>query len=101
MHPPSAWRQSQAANILPPDFAYLMRCTAQGAFHHLDCIIDGESVWLLNDREVFEGLCKLLGDRHRAIEDVGVIEEPLVVRVRSDIGELIRVGAQVKELRQP
>jgi hypothetical protein len=37
-------------------------------------------------------------DRNRAVDDVGVAYEPVVVRVRGDVGELVRVGSQIEEL---
>ena len=70
-------------------------------FHRLDRVIDAEGVRLLDDREVLERLRELLSDRHRAVQDVGVIEQPLVVLVRRDVRELVGVRSQIEELGQP
>ena len=40
----------------------------------------------------------MTSDRRRQ-HDVVVVEQPVVVRVRRDVGALERVGAQVEELR--
>ena len=37
----------------------------------------------------------------RRVDEVGVVQEPVVVRVRRDVRELIRVGAQVEDLWHP
>ena len=68
--------------------------------HRLQRIVDGEGVRLLDRREVLERLRPFRRDRLRGEDEVVVIEEPVVIRVRGDVRELVRVGPQVEELGQ-
>ena len=56
---------------------------------------------LLPGRELLERLQELVVDRSGVEHDVVVVEEPVPVRVRRDVGPLERIGAQVEDLRHP
>ena len=51
--------------------------------------------------KLVEGFRELRRARLRRIDEIGVVQEPVVVRVRGDVRELVRIGAQVEQLRHP
>ena len=98
--PPSAGCLGRQAKSLPPDAERRRSVHSRGGFvHHPQCVVDGEAVGLLDRREVLEGLSPLGRRRLRSVQDVDVVKEPVVVGVRRLIGALVRVGAQIEELR--
>src|SRR5262245_39792263 len=65
---------------------------ARGRFRHLpDGVADCEAVLLLYGREVLERLRPLADDDVGREDDVVAPDEPVVVRVRGDVRELVRI----------
>src|SRR5215211_5412094 len=73
----------------------------QRALELLDDLIDGEAGGRLARWELLEGRQELGDHPGGGEDDVVVVEQPVVVGVRGDVGALERVGGQVVELRHP
>src|SRR5262245_4458503 len=65
---------------------------AEALPHLLDGLIDAETGRPLPGREVLERFQELFGAGQDAVEDAGVRNVPVVVRVAGDVGALVRVG---------
>src|SRR6266850_2535746 len=72
---------------------------ARGLVHLLQRLINGEARRLLARRKLFESRQEWSDDRLRRQHQVAAVEEPVVVRVRRDVGALERIGPQIEELR--
>src|SRR6185436_15388662 len=73
-------------------------CTLRQLFHYQ---VQAEAARLLARRELLERGEELADDVLRGDADEGVIEPPIVVRVRRDISPFERISPQIKELRKP
>ena len=96
---PSLWvsaRRRSRRRSSPPSAAG----AARGVAHLGHRLVDGEAGRLLARREVLERRQERPHDRLRREDDVVMVEEPVVVRVRRDVGPLERVGSQVEQLRE-
>src|SRR5215212_10809381 len=89
---PSA-HKSRVPMSLPSLTAFSERVLELG-----DHLIDREAGRLLAGREVLEGSQELGHHRGRRQRDVVVVEEPVIVGVRRDVGPFEWVGAQVNSL---
>src|SRR5262245_7950716 len=74
---------------------------ARGLLHLLHGLIDREGVRTLDRRELPEGLEELPDDLRRDEGQDSALDQPVPVRVRGDVRELVGIGAQVVELGQP
>ena len=61
----------------------LARRSASPGRQHLDRVVNREAVRFLHYRELFERRGEFIGNDKRAVQDVGVIQVPFVVAVRS------------------
>ena len=96
--------KSSTASLAAPSFqdasgSPMLSAGRERRLELLDHLVDREARRLLPRRELLERLEELRRDRVAASDDVGVVEDPVVVRVRGHVGALERVGAQVEELR--
>src|SRR5262245_24556074 len=66
-------------------------------FHHL---VNAKSSSFLTRREFLERLEELADDLLRGHTDKGVVEPPVVVRVRRDVGPLVGIRSQIEEFRK-
>src|SRR5688572_20636873 len=74
------------------------RCTLRQLLHHE---VQAEAAGLLARRELLEGGEELADDVLSRDADEGVVEPPVVVRIRRDVCPLERIGSQVEQLREP
>ena len=51
-------------------------------------------------RVILERRREVAGDELRGDDDVVVVQEPVPVRVRGDVGALVRIGPQIEDLGQ-
>src|SRR5262244_2616898 len=72
----------------------------EASLHLLDHLVDAETRRTLARRIVLERLKELADRRQHAVQDPGVGHEPVVIRVRGNIGPLVGVGAQIEHLRK-
>src|SRR5262245_24330518 len=61
-------------------------------------LVDREARRVLPRRELLEGLEELGDDGRRGQDEDAVVDDPVPVRVRRDVGALERIGTQVEEL---
>jgi hypothetical protein len=83
---------------LPADHVpALAACRSVG--HRFQRIIECKCVGFLDRWKILECLRPLTGNRENWVDNITMAYEPFVVRVRRDVGVLVRVGAQVEKLR--
>ena len=89
-----------AAGMDRPLLAQLAPGRVEASLHLLDHRVDAETRRTLARRIVLERLKELADRRQHAVQDPGIGHEPVVIRVRGNIGPLVGVGAQIEHLRE-
>src|SRR5215831_5921279 len=73
-------------------------CTLRQLFHYA---VQAEAAGLLTGRKLLERREELADDVLGGDADEGVVEPPVVVRVRRNVRPFVWVGPQIEELREP
>src|SRR5579862_3798667 len=87
-------------------YTFLLQSTLPKRFidrfvHMLANLIDTEAGPALARRILSEGFQEGRSLHCSNAGEIGILDEPVIVLIRRDIGALVRVHSQVKELREP
>src|SRR5882724_1702811 len=85
-----------AAGLSSGGFGCWAGRASSGARHFFECLIKGERRSLLRRWKLFERIQKRLYQRHPQAHLRNVIDEPVVIRIRSDVSTLERISTQVE-----